>query len=75
MIDQTVSSKQDSLKNSLSYREIQIIRLISQELSTLDIAEQLNPSPHTINAHRKRILKKLGVKSPISLVVEAMRLQ
>ncbi|MGD1893468.1 MAG: LuxR C-terminal-related transcriptional regulator [Cyclobacteriaceae bacterium] len=51
------------------------MRLISQELYTLDIAEQLNPSPHTINAHRKCILKKLGVKSPISLVVEAMRLQ
>jgi len=75
LMDQSVQSEQDSMKNSLSYREIQIIRLISRELSTQDIAEQLNLSPHTINAHRKRILKKLGVKSPVGLVVEAMRLQ
>jgi DNA-binding NarL/FixJ family response regulator len=75
LMDQSVQSEQDSLKNSLSYREIQIIRLISQELSTQTIADKLNLSPHTINAHRKRILKKLGVKSPVGLVVEAMRLQ
>ena len=59
---------------SLSARERQIIRYIAQERSTQDIADHLSLSPHTINAHRKRILKKVGVKSPVGLVVQAFQL-
>ncbi|MEQ9437720.1 MAG: response regulator transcription factor [Cyclobacteriaceae bacterium] len=60
---------------SLSPRELQIVSCIAQDLSTQDIAAELNLSPHTINAHRKRILKKLNVKSPVGLVMKALRLQ
>ncbi len=62
-------------QNSMSPREIQIIQYISQELSTQEIADQLHLSPHTINAHRKRILKKLEAKTPIGLVLQALRHQ
>ena len=59
---------------SLSGRELQIIHRIAQDLSTQEIADQLALSPHTINAHRKRILRKLGVASPIGLITQALHL-
>jgi DNA-binding NarL/FixJ family response regulator len=57
----------DKLKN-LSDREIEIIKLIANELSTNQIAEKLFLSPATIETHRHNILKKLGIKSAIGLV-------
>lgn len=58
----------------LTDKETQIIRLIAQDLSTHEIADQLNLSPHTINTYRKRVLKKLAVKSPVALVMKAILL-
>jgi DNA-binding NarL/FixJ family response regulator len=57
----------NKLKN-LSEREIEIIKMISNELNTNDIAEKLFLSPATIETHRHNILKKLGIKSSIGLV-------
>ncbi|MFP4091518.1 MAG: LuxR C-terminal-related transcriptional regulator [Cyclobacteriaceae bacterium] len=65
--------KTTSLSN-FSFREFQIIELIAQDLSTQEIAEQLMLSPHTIHAHRKKILKKLGVCSPVGLLIQSLRL-
>lgn len=51
----------------LSDRELEITLLITEGLATKSIAETLNLSPHTIQSHRKNILKKLGVHSAIEL--------
>ena len=59
---------------SLSVREQQIILRIAQDYSTQEIAQQLALSPHTINAHRKRILRKLGVTSPVGLLLRSLHL-
>ncbi|MGB3589606.1 MAG: response regulator transcription factor [Tunicatimonas sp.] len=75
LMDQSILVEKDDPINSLSPRELQIIQYIAQEISTKAIADELNLSPHTINAHRKRILKKLDVKTPVGLVVKALRLQ
>jgi DNA-binding NarL/FixJ family response regulator len=53
---------------SLTSRETQIVRLIARGNSTVKIAEKLNLSVHTINTHRKRIMKKLDLKSPVELI-------
>lgn len=53
---------------SLSPREIEVVKLIAKGLSTAQIADQLHLSVHTINSHRKRIMKKLELKSPVELV-------
>ena len=37
-----------------------------------DIADELFVSVHTINSHRKNILKKLNLKSPAELIVYAI---
>ena len=61
------------LQASLSEREIQIIAFISRGLSTQQMASELHLSTHTINAHRKNILKKLEVNTPVELVVKAIQ--
>ena len=61
--------------SALSQREIQIIRYISEGLSTQQIADKLHLSPHTINAHRKNILKKLDANTPIELILKALRMK
>lgn len=56
----------------LSEREYQVLELIAKGLKTNQIADQLFLSVHTVNSHRKSILKKLNVKSPTELIVYAM---
>ncbi|WPP50090.1 LuxR C-terminal-related transcriptional regulator [Catalinimonas niigatensis] len=68
-------SSADSPSGDLSEREAQIIRFIAKGMGTQEIASQLNLSPHTINAHRKNILKKLDATSPVEMIVKAMSLK
>lgn len=57
----------------LTDREIEIIRLIAQELSTNAIADQLFISPGTVETHRHNILRKLGVKNSIGIIKYALK--
>lgn len=57
----------------LSARELEIIRLITQEYSNQDIAAHLNISKRTVETHRKNIFKKTNVKSIVGLVVLAIK--
>lgn len=52
----------------LSTRETETLELIIEELKSEEIAERLNISIHTVNLHRKQIMKKLGVKTMAGLV-------
>jgi DNA-binding NarL/FixJ family response regulator len=56
----------------LSKREFEVLELIAKGFRTADIAEKLFVSIHTINSHRKNILKKLKLKSPAQLIVYAI---
>jgi DNA-binding NarL/FixJ family response regulator len=47
----------------LSDRELEILILIAKGLTTAEIAESLFLSPHTVHTHRKRIFKKLSIRS------------
>lgn len=57
----------------LSDREIEVIRLIAEGYTTQEIADNLSRSIHTINTHRKNILKKLGLKKPSELIMYAVK--
>lgn len=57
------SSNGNSQEISLSRREEQIIRMISNGRNNKDIAESLNISIRTIEAHRMNILRKFQVNS------------
>ena len=58
---------------SLSEREIQVIRLISDGCTNKEIADQLFLSPHTVSTHRKNIMNKLGIKNTAGIVIYAFR--
>jgi DNA-binding NarL/FixJ family response regulator len=57
----------------LSPREIEIIKLIALEYSGTEISEKLYISAHTVETHRKNIMKKLNIKSTIGLVKYALK--
>ena len=48
---------------SLTVREIEVLRLLAQDLSNPQIAERLVVSRRTVDAHLRSIYDKLGVKS------------
>ena len=57
----------------LSKREVEIIKLITQELSNDEIAHHLAISKRTVETHRKNIFKKTKVKSIVGLVMLAVK--
>lgn len=69
----TIKGKQPKDKKSLSNRELEVIKLISDGLSYKEIAEKLFISTRTIETHRNNILKKLELKNNIELVKYAIR--
>jgi DNA-binding NarL/FixJ family response regulator len=54
--------------------EIDIIRFISQGMTTKDIAAKKCLSQHTIITHRKNIFRKAGVSNTSELIMHAIRL-
>ncbi|MFU8827995.1 MAG: response regulator [Phycisphaerales bacterium] len=58
---------------SLTPREIDILRLIGKGLSRGEIAKELSRSPKTIDGHQERIAKKLGIDSRADLLRFAIR--
>lgn len=52
----------------LTTREVEIVQLICDELTTAEIAERLFISPRTVDTHRKHILEKTESKSVVSLI-------
>lgn len=54
--------------NTLSRREIDIVRLIKEGMSSREIALELEISLKTVEVHRYNILKKLNLKNTAALV-------
>lgn len=54
--------------NALTEREIEVINLIKEGLSSKEIASNLNISLKTVEVHRHNVLKKLKLKNSASLV-------
>ncbi len=51
------------LPDSLSVREVEVLRLVAQGLTNEQVAEQLVISPRTVNTHLTSIYSKIGVTS------------
>jgi two-component system, NarL family, response regulator DegU len=56
----------------LTERELEVLRLICQELTTTEIAGKLFLSPRTVEGHRNNILLKIGARNTAGIVVYAM---
>ena len=73
-------SEDESVENgaffsSLTSREKEILKLISKELSTKEIANDLSISTHTVETHRKNLIRKLKVKNVVGLALYAHKHQ
>jgi len=58
---------------NLTRREKEILKLISEEMTNVEIAEKLFVSPRTIDTHRRNLLQKIGAKNTVGLVKFAFR--
>ncbi|TDE17522.1 response regulator [Dyadobacter psychrotolerans] len=57
----------------LTLRELEILRLVGQEMSTNEIAEKLFISVPTVETHRRNLMQKIGAKSVVGLVLFAVK--
>jgi DNA-binding NarL/FixJ family response regulator len=76
--DQTlINSKKKTLEpemaEPLTERERDVLKLIAKEYSTHETAEILNISKHTVESHRKSIIRKLNVKNSIGIAMYAVK--
>jgi two-component system, NarL family, response regulator NreC len=58
---------------SFTEREIEIIRLICQQLTAQEIADKVFLSKRTVEGHRTRILEKMNVKNTAGVVIYALK--
>lgn len=64
------SEMRDKVK--LTTREVEIVKLISEELNNAQISERLFISERTVETHRKNIFRKTGTKSVAGLIKYAI---
>lgn len=69
-----VSRNASSVSGRITPTEIEIIKLITQGLTTKEIAALKNLSYHTIITHRKNIFRKLNINNTSELIMYAMRI-
>ena len=58
--------------SGLTAREQEILRLVTDGLTTAQIAEKLYTSPRTVESHRQNIMEKTGAKNTAALVKAAV---
>jgi DNA-binding NarL/FixJ family response regulator len=67
------ASRPASPLETLSDREMEVLRLIGRGMKTGDIARTLHRSVHTVEAHRASIKRKLGLKTAGELAQAAFQ--
>jgi DNA-binding NarL/FixJ family response regulator len=60
-------------RDQLTPREIEIIKLLAEGMSSPDIAKKLFRSSRTIDTHRTNIMKKIGVHNIAGLIKYAIQ--
>ncbi|MCK4562929.1 MAG: response regulator transcription factor [Flavobacteriaceae bacterium] len=66
-------SQDGVLISSLTNREVQVLKLVAQQYSTREIAEELHISESTVETHRKNLMKKVKVKNSVGLAIFALK--
>lgn len=59
---------QNMSENQITERELEVLRLLAQELTSKQIAEKLFISERTVETHRKNLMRKTGASNAIGLV-------
>jgi DNA-binding NarL/FixJ family response regulator len=64
---------QEAARDTLTPRELEIVKLIAEAHSTDEIAEILSISPRTVERHRENILAKLEMRDRVEVTRYAIR--
>ncbi len=70
----TVTPQKGGTFSSLTERELQVLSLMAEGCTNLDIAHILCLSPHTVKSHTVHIYNKLGVNDRTAAAIMASRL-
>lgn len=58
---------------SITHREQEVLSLFAKGLTSKEIASQLFISPHTVEAHKRKMMYKYRAKNLVELAVIAVR--
>ena len=75
IISDSIFNAKEAKENNVKLRdrEKEVLRLISKEKSTKEIAELLFISVNTVETHRKNLMRKIGTKNMVGLVKYAIQ--
>lgn len=59
----------------LTGREVEVLQLIAEELTTEEIGQRLFISSNTVQTHRKNLISKFGVRNSVGLILKALELR
>lgn len=59
----------------LNDREMDFVRLACSDLTYVEIADKMCVSPRTVDGYRESVFQKMGVKTRVTMVMEAVRLK
>lgn len=65
--------QKNKTEHSLTEKQIQFLQLCATDLTYKAIAEKLDISPRTVDAHRDHLFEKLNIKSRTGLALYAMQ--
>jgi DNA-binding NarL/FixJ family response regulator len=68
-----MSSSEGSAPGMLTYREREIVQLLAESKSNKEVSTILGISVKTVQTHRAKIMRKLGINSIVELVRYAVR--
>lgn len=64
----------NALRNGLTKRQLEILKMIAQEMTNDEIAKALRISKRTVDTHRQNLINKLDVKNTAGLIKAAYAL-
>lgn len=68
-----MDAETEELSQTLTKREVEIVKMIAEELTNVEIGDRLHISPRTVDTHRRNLLQKLKVKNTAGLVKYALK--
>ena len=72
-IQKKLNGKVKKTHEELTTREIEVLELVCQQMTTDEIAEKLFISTKTVNGHRNNLLQKTGSRNVTGLVMYAVK--
>lgn len=73
ILDDKKHPRPDNPFSDITEREFQLIRMVATGLTNVEVGEKLFINVRTVEAHRKRIMEKVAVKSFNNVILQALK--